>query len=321
MADRQPDECAAGEWIRVGRPLAAEVGEEQQPLTAGRDTGGRRDEVVVRDAGRDRVAQPAQAPGRRQHHAHQVPPAGDRMAEGVEPAVRLDDRGVRRREHDPGRAERQCPDPGHHRADANRVRGLVAAARDDGCAGSQSRGRGGLFGDPASHRRALVRRGQPSRIDPQRVDELRRPGPRREVEQHRAGAIGDIGGGNAGEPPAEVVLWHRRDPCPDLRLVAPDPEELRGGEAGERVVAGDRDEPLAPDDRPDLVAFGRRALVVPQDRRPKDLAVAVQRDEAVHLAGQPDRLNVGPIKPCRRQRAADRRDAAVPPQPRVLFGP
>ena len=42
----------------------------------------------------------------------------------------------------------------------------------------------------------------------------------------------------------------------------------------ERAVAGQRDEPLEPDALLDLGALGRRALVVPEDRRAQDASVA-----------------------------------------------
>ena len=56
----------------------------------------------------------------------------------------------------------------------------------------------------------------------------------------------------------------------DLRLVAAQPEQLRGGEARQRAVAGQRDQPLEPDALLDLGALRRRALVVPQDRGAED---------------------------------------------------
>ena len=64
----------------------------------------------------------------------------------------------------------------------------------------------------------------------------------------------------AGEPEPHVVLGqeHVADPGPDLRLVVADPDELGRGEPGERVVAGDRDEPLLADRRADPVALARR---------------------------------------------------------------
>ena len=52
-----------------------------------------------------------------------------------------------------------------------------------------------------------------------------------------------------------------------LGLVRAQPEQLRRGEAGERAVAGQLDQPLEPDPLLDLGALGGGALVVPEDRR------------------------------------------------------
>ena len=78
-------------------------------------------------ARRDRVPEPAQAARRREHHRHHVPPARDRVAEGVDAALRLEERAVGGREHHAGRPQRQRHPPRHDRPDPDRVRRLVAA--------------------------------------------------------------------------------------------------------------------------------------------------------------------------------------------------
>ena len=129
VGEREADERAAGERVRVRAALAREVRQEQQAVAArwrARRTVATVDERVERHAGRDRVPEPAEAARGREHHRHQVPLAGDGVAERVDPALGLDDRPVRRREHDARRPERQRDPAGHDRADADRVRGLVA---------------------------------------------------------------------------------------------------------------------------------------------------------------------------------------------------
>ena len=86
VAERQADERAAGQRVRVRAALARQVRQEEQAVAAGGDLGRRRDELVELDARRQRVAEPAQAAGRRQHHRHHVPAPGDRVAEGVDDA-------------------------------------------------------------------------------------------------------------------------------------------------------------------------------------------------------------------------------------------
>jgi hypothetical protein len=79
-----------------------------------------------------------------------------------------------------------------------------------------------------------------------------------------------------------------RDALVRLRLVAAHPQQLRRREPGERAVAGERDEPVEPERRLDLLALRARAPVVPEDGGPDDVVGGVERDEPVHLTGQPD---------------------------------
>ena len=139
----------------------------------------------------------------------------------------------------------------------------------------------------------------------------------------RPRTVGLVHGVVAGEPEPEVVLGqeHVRGRSPDVGLVVADPHELGRGEPGQGVVAGDLDQALGSDRRPDGVAFGGGPLVVPQDRRPEDLVRRIQQDEAVHLAGEPDRDDLGRRDAGRRQDRSDRVDAARPPQPGVLLAP
>ena len=110
---------------------------------------------------------------------------------------------------------------------------------------------------------------QPRRVELQRAQHLFAPAPSRDVEQQRPGSVGDVGRVLAAQPQAHVVLGQRdpRDLRVDLRLVAAQPQELRRGEARQRAVARQRDQPLETERLLDLRALGGGALVVPQDRR------------------------------------------------------
>ena len=129
---------------------------------------------------------------------------------------------------------------------------------------------------------------------PSAASDLGRPVARGEVEQDRAGAVGLVDGVLAGQAQPQVVLGQQDvgGPRPHVGLVVADPDELRGGEAGQGVVAGDRDQPLRPDRGADRVALGRGPLVVPEDRRPEHAVGVVEQHQPVHLAGQPDRDDV-----------------------------
>ena len=91
VADGQADERAPGQRVGVRAALAGQVGQEEQPVAARPATS---PAAAARSpkstSGRERVAEPAQAAGRREHHRHQVPAARDGVAERVHPARRLD---------------------------------------------------------------------------------------------------------------------------------------------------------------------------------------------------------------------------------------
>src|SRR5918995_87600 len=92
------------------------------------------------------------------------------------------------------------------------------------------------------------------------------------------------------------------------------PQELGCREARERPVPRQLDQALEPDARLDLRALGRRALVVPEDRRSEDVVSLVQADEPVHLAREPHSALFGAEAP-------ERRLARAPPIVRILLRP
>ncbi len=95
VVDRQTHERAPGEGVGVRGALPGEVGKEQEAIAPGGDRRRLLDELLERDPGREGIAEPTQAARRREHHAHEVPPAGEGVAEGVEPALGLDRRAPR----------------------------------------------------------------------------------------------------------------------------------------------------------------------------------------------------------------------------------
>ena len=159
---------------------------------------------------------------------------------------------------------------------------------------------------------------------PRASEDLVGPVARSEVEEDRAGAVGAIGRVLAGQAQPHVVLRQqdvpRARPC--VGLVLAHPEDLGRREAGERVVAGDRDEPLAPDDLADAVALGGRPLVVPEDRGADRLAGIVEERQPVHLAREPDGRHVAAARAridARTSRIA--RLGRRPPELGVLLAP
>ena len=106
------------------------------------------------------------------------------------------------------------------------------------------------------------------------------------------------------------------------RLVVPQPEDFRGGEAGQGGIGHQFDQIRPAAHAPlHLDALGRRALIVPEDRPANHLVVAVEKHRAVHLAGEPDRLHVGRLEFRLGHRLADRPDRRLPPVLGVLLAP
>jgi hypothetical protein len=135
-------------------------------------------------------------------------------------------------------------------------------------------------------RRRLRHRRQPFRRDLERRHDLVRPAALLDVEEQGPGRVRGVDAVLAGQAEEHVVL-RQQDAArrgEDLRLVPAEPEELRCGEARQRPVAGQLDEPLEADAPLDLGALLARALVVPEDRRSQYPVVLVEADEPMHLA-------------------------------------
>ena len=248
------------------------------------------DEVGEGRVGCEAVAEPLQRAGRREHHAHRVPLARNGVAERVHARLRIGRKRRQRGEHDARCAHHDRERPGPVDPDTDRGRRAVARPGRD---------RNPLWhvvtSDRDARRSRATRARAAARRPASRARRARRPtrcvG---DVEQQRAGGVGDVGRPLAGEPEPDVVLRQHdpRDPGVGVRLVTAQPQELRRREPGQRAVPGQRDQPVEADALLDLGALGAGALVVPEDRRADHAVRAVEGDEAVHLAGEPDPGNL-----------------------------
>ncbi len=151
----------------------------------------------------------------------------------------------------------------------------------------------------------------------EQLQQLVAPAPAGDVEEQRPRRVGRVDRALACEPEAHVVLreQHVRDPAEDLRLVVPEPEQLRRRETGESAIPGQLDQSLEADEPLDLGALRGGALVVPEDRRPQHRVVRAERDEPVHLPGEAERLALSPAD------VAQRSLARTPPVVGILLGP
>ena len=116
----------------------------------------------------------------------------------------------------------------------------------------------------------------------------------RHIEQQRAAGLLHVDGELAGEPVAHVILGTQDvgDPREDLRLMCVHPQQLGQREVGQRRIAGQLDQAFVADLLFQPVALGLGARVAPDERGAQDLAVFVEHDAAVHLAGEADGLDL-----------------------------
>ena len=323
MLEREAYEGAARQRIRMRASLAGEIWQEEEAVRGRLDTSrgaGQRPELLARG---ERVAEPAQAASRGEHHGHEVPTTRDGVAEGVHPSVRLMQRLARPGEDDAGGPQREGHRPLRDCADPDPVGSLVAATRHDGRPTDQAGRLGRLDRDGARDLRPLERRREPGGLEVEGCNQLRGPGPRGEVKEDRPRSIGLVDRVLAGEPIADVVLGeeHMGKARPHVGLMPTDPQQLRGGETGESVIPADGDQPLLTDRCPDLVALDTGSLVVPQDRRSENRAGAVEEDGAMHLPGESDALDIRPGGAGCGERRRNRRSRRVPPARRILLAP
>ncbi len=317
---RQPEERAGRVRVVVRRALARQVGQEQRHAGAGRQRLRLGDELRLA-VGMGRAAQPAQRAAGREHHRHLVPGGREGVAERMHRPRRV--RRERRvgDEVDARGAERQEGRARLDHADAGRTRRVVAGAAGHDHAGRQAellcdRGQHAAAGLAAFHQprhlRAAEVRGGEHGVGP--VAALH-------VEPERAGRIGHVRGGLAGQQQAQVVLGqqHPGDLPEDRRLVRLDPQQLRRREAGHRDVAGDL--AAARLAALEFGALGMAAAVVPEDRRTQHAVLRIEQRRAVHVARQAEAADRAERARVGRAQRSDCGDGGGPPVARVLLRP
>ena len=231
VADGQADPGPLGVGVEVGRSLAGQVGQEEQPLGARAGQGGLvgQQEIGIfalllgqRDLGLAQlVAEPLEAAAGRQHDAHDVPGARHGVAAALEPAQRVEAERIGMGEHDARGPHRRRDDPLPDDAVADRAGRLVAAAADDRRAHRQARRLRSQLAHLRRDLRALVAGGQERRIDVELAQQLAAPAAVGHVEQERARGVAHLGRVRAGQPVADIILGqeHLAHPLPVLRLV------------------------------------------------------------------------------------------------------
>lgn len=169
-------------WIGVRRSLAGQVGQENQPLAARRYTGRLAHQLVVALTRRKRIAIPAQAAARREHHAHQVPSPWHGVTESVQPPTWLNPVAVGVGKYHPRCADRHRNDPLAHNARAHRLGRLVACPGHHWRARQQAGGRRARRVDLRAHHRRLAHLGEPGARNAQLGQQLIGPAPVAHIE-------------------------------------------------------------------------------------------------------------------------------------------
>ena len=115
------------------RAFAHQVWRPKKSFGTGRDGGGLVGETIVGIATvilacAELIAEPAERKSGGLCYSHHVPAAGNRVAEGVQPALRIEGGTIRCSENDTGRADRCANDAGTHNSHSDCACSLVARA-------------------------------------------------------------------------------------------------------------------------------------------------------------------------------------------------
>src|SRR5581483_1949525 len=190
---------------------------------------------------------------------------------------------------------------------ADRARGLIATAGDDGRARGEPREGGGIKRNSAAHLARFVAFGKDGAIDVQFIGQFPGPAAADDVEERRAGCVRDIGGELAGEAETNVVLG-QKDFAQALIagwFMVANPEQLGESEAGEDRVGGAFEDARAARLLIHPIDLGLAALIAPDERRPDDFVGRIEHHEAVHLAGKAYATNVCALCAGEREYSAD----------------
>ena len=133
------------------------------------------------------------------------------------------------------------------------------------------------------------------------VDDIPAPLASPHIHQRRPGGVAVLHRSLPGDHVVQVVVGqeHMPEPSVVVRLAAPHPQYLPGGEARRYAVPREPDDFLYAAQRlRQFAALPRRAGVVPQLRRPDHGAAPVEGDEPVLLAAHPDAPHLTRVYAC-----------------------
>ena len=302
------------------RPLATQIGEEEQAIRAWGRAGRQRAELVIADGAAKDVAPPAQRCARGQRHRHQVIALRHRMTEGMQPSGSINGELFGMRKEHAAASDRGADPARRDNAGADRGGRVVTGPRRHGKICRQSQLAGDRGKQPATDLGALQHLGHPVRWNVEGGQDLRRPIAAADVEEQGSRCVGHVARQFTGElHPDEIFGQEHVAQMAILdRLDVTKPENLRRLEAGQCRVTGDLDQPVSAHTLGDDLALRCRSLIVPEQRWPDHLAALIEKDRAMHLPCEP---NAGNIAARLGSDAAEHLAARRPPIGGVLLGP
>ena len=310
------------------RALAHQVRSPERAFRAGLHACGFFRHALVRitaifGAGSEAIAEPAQRQARGLRYAHHVPAIRNGVAECVQPSLGIERGTIGGGKNHAGSTNRRADYAGSGDADAHRACRLVSCTGNDGSANFQPGGFCAGFGNAAANFLRLEKFGQHLRIDAGFAEDFGGPFALGDVEHERAGSVGNVDGGFAGEAQAHVVFreHHFAHAVPMFGLVLLHPQEFGEREIGERRIAGKLDNFVEAEELLEMPGLRFGALVAPDERGANDFIALVEQNRAVHLPGKADaRDGIGGFAGGLNG-FADGDGCGAPPVPRILLGP
>ena len=177
--------------------------------------------------------------------------------------------------------------------------------------------------DAAADLARFVTGGEKSSVYAHGVGQIKGPAAVNHVEERGTGGIGNFRGKFAGQAESDVVLGKQDFPDPFVlgRFIVTDPEEFGQREAGEHGVRDAGEDLRFAHRLVDPIDLRLAALIAPDEGGANYAVGIIKDDEAVHLAGKPDALDLRAGDAGLRKNPADGGHRRVPPVLRALFGP
>ena len=163
-----------------------------------------------------------------------MPATRNCVTKRMQTSLRLDQRRLCCRKHNPGSAKRHSHRARTHNANTDRLRRLISTSRNHGSSTTQTSLLCCLGAYVTRDLVAFKRWRQPVSVDMQRIQYFRRPATLAQIEEHRARAIRFVHRERAGEFVANIVFGKQdvTDAAIDIRFVRLQPKNLRRRETG-----------------------------------------------------------------------------------------